>query len=193
MGQNPTKQVETAIFAGGCFWCLESAFDDISGIENVVSGYIGGGAETANYEAVSSGTTGHVEAVKLTFDPLEISYWDLLGIFFRQIDPTDAGGSFVDRGTQYKSVIFFTRPEQERLARAMISRLNTSKIFDRPIATEVAQATAFYPAEEVHQDYHRKNPVRYRFYRTGSGRERFIHSFWEAGKKEVFKNPPPEP
>ena len=186
-------KLETAIFAGGCFWCVESAFEKTKGVVEVISGYTGGHGENPSYEEVCSGTTGHAEAVKITYVPEEISYWKLLEIFFRQIDPTDATGSFVDRGSQYRSAVFFVTPEQERLAHDMIARLNASTIFNRPIATEVVPAGKFYPAEDYHQDYHTKNPIRYSIYRTASGRDRFIRTFWEEKDLAIFTEPPREP
>ena len=188
-----SKSVETAVFAGGCFWCMESAFKGQAGVKDVVSGYTGGHVENPGYEAVCSGTTGHAEAVRVTYDPNKISYWQLLEVFFTQIDPTDATGSFVDRGSQYRPGIFFQTPEQERLARAMIERLNASGIFDRPVATEVTKAAVFYPAEAYHQDYHKKNAVRYKFYRTASGREPFVKAFWDEDNRRILKEKPGEP
>ena len=188
MGQE--KHLETAIFAGGCFWCVASAFEKTNGVVEVLSGYTGGHVENPSYEEVCSGTTGHAEAVKIIYDPKKISYWNLLEVFFRQIDPTDAAGSFVDRGSQYRSAVFFYTPEQERLAHTMIARLNASKIFNRPIATQVVPAQVFYPAEDYHQDYHTKNPARYTLYRTASGRDQFIQTLWKKTEDRIFSEPP---
>lgn len=188
-----TKKLEAALFAGGCFWCVESAFEGKKGVVEVVSGYTGGHVENPSYDEVCSGTTGHTEAVQVIYNPEIISYWELLKIFFQQIDPTDATGSFVDRGSQYRSGIFFHTPEQEHLAHAMITKLNASGLFDRPIATEVLPASPFYQAEEYHQDYHKKNPIRYKFYRAGSGRDGFITSFWTDENSTVFQGPAPGP
>jgi peptide methionine sulfoxide reductase msrA/msrB len=190
MNDNPS---EIATFAGGCFWCVESAFEGRDGIVDVVSGYMGGRVDNPSYESVSAGTTGHAEVVQITFDPKQVSYWDLMTIFFQQIDPTDASGSFVDRGSQYRSEIFFHSPEQEHLAKKMVEKLNSSGILDGPVATQVTQAATFYPAEDYHQDYHSKNPIRYKFYRAGSGRDRFIQNFWESGNNKVFEGSQPMP
>ncbi len=177
---------EIATFAGGCFWCMESVFEGQKGIEKVISGYMGGQVKNPSYEAVSSGSTGHAEVVQMSFDPQQISYGELLEIFFRQIDPTDKDGSFVDRGSQYRSAIFFHSPEQQARAVAMIEVLNNSKLFDMPVSVEVTQASVFYPAEEYHQAFHRKNPIRYKFYRAGSGRDRFIEKVWTGVDGELI-------
>ena len=184
--ENSMNRTDTATFAGGCFWCVESAFEGRKGITRAVSGYMGGQVENPTYEQVSSGTTGHAEVVQITFDPDLVSYWDLLKIFFRQIDPTDRGGSFADRGTQYRPAIFYHDPDQKTQAMAMIKIIDGAKIFDRPVATQVVAADNFYPAEDYHQDYFRKNPIRYKFYRAGSGRDRFIQEFWNDGNNEIL-------
>ncbi|MBA3012123.1 MAG: peptide-methionine (R)-S-oxide reductase MsrB [Proteobacteria bacterium] len=180
-------QIETATFAGGCFWCVESAFEGRDGVVNVVSGYTGGPEKDPTYEQVSSGATGHFEAIRITYDPNIISYKTLLEIFFQQIDPTDAKGSFVDRGTQYKSAVFFHTEVQRVQAREIIDLINKSKIFNTPVSTEVLTATPFYVAETYHQDYHKKNPIRYKYYRAGSGRDTFIKKFWENDNNRVFE------
>ncbi|MCG8617626.1 MAG: peptide-methionine (R)-S-oxide reductase MsrB [Desulfobacterales bacterium] len=179
-------KVELATFAGGCFWCVESAFEGREGVLDVVSGYLGGHVENPTYEQVSSGTTGHAEAVRITFDPARISYRELLKIFFQQIDPTDGEGSFVDRGSQYRPAVFYHSPDQKEQALEMIQRIETARIFNAPLATEVLAASQFYEAEEYHQDYHTKNPIRYKFYRAGSGRDNFIKNFWYNGNNQVF-------
>lgn len=176
------KNRQVATFAGGCFWCTASAFQGIEGIRNLVSGYTGGSADTPTYEQVTSGATGHYEAVQLTFDPEKISYQDLLEIFFRQIDPTDPGGSFVDRGTQYRSAVFYHNDAQRNAAVKTIELINQARLFNRPVATHVLKAGKFYEAEPYHQDYHKKNPVRYKYYRAGSGRDIFIDK-----NKKVFQ------
>jgi len=180
---------EIATVAGGCFWCVESAFYGQKGIKGIISGYMGGHMENPGYEAVSSGNTGHAEVVQISFDPQQISYGKLLELFFRQIDPTDKDGSFVDRGSQYRPGIFFHNPEQQARALEMIAALDNAKIFNVPVAVEVTEASEFYPAEDYHQGYHRKNPVRYKFYRTGSGRDRVIEKIWTKFDGELTAGP----
>ena len=179
-------KVELATFAGGCFWCVESAFEGREGVLDVVSGYLGGHVENPTYEQVSSGTTGHAEAVRIAFDPVRMSYRELLKIFFQQIDPTDGEGSFVARGSQYRPAVFYHSPDQKEQALEMIQRIETARIFNAPLATEVLAVSQFYEAEEYHQDYHTKNPIRYKFYRAGSGRDNFIKNFWYNGNNQVF-------
>ncbi len=181
-----TNQVETATFAGGCFWCVESSFEGQNGVLSVISGYTGGGEENPTYEQVSSGATGHFEAIQITYDPNIISYKSLVEIFFQQIDPTDGQGSFVDRGDQYRSAVFFHTEAQQAQAKDTIRLIDTSKIFDSPVATQVLPASLFYTAETYHQDYHQKNPIRYKFYRAGSGRDTFIKNFWKNGNNRIF-------
>lgn len=178
------NNLEKAVFAGGCFWCMEPPFEKIDGVKEVVSGYTGGQKENPTYEEVSSGTTGHLEAVEVIYDPSRVSYEKLLDVFWRQIDPTDPGGQFVDRGTSYTSAIFFKSEEQKRLAGASKERLQKSGIFSKPVVTEIREATRFYPAEEYHQDYYKKNPVRYKFYRFNSGRDQYLKKTWE-GRTEM--------
>ena len=174
-----TKNSETAVFAGGCFWCVESSFEGIDGVSGVISGYTGGHTDNPTYEQVTSGTTGHYEAIKIIFDPDIITYKGLLQIFFQQIDPTDPDGSFVDRGSQYRSAIFYQNNTQKKEAIKVIDKINNSRIFDKPVATQVLEFENFYEAEMYHQDYHKKNPIRYKFYRAGSGRDRFIEKKWK--------------
>ncbi len=171
---------ERATFAGGCFWCMEKPFEHLKGVKEVISGYTGGDKKNPTYEEVSSGNTGHREAVQVIYDPKEVSYQELLEVFWRQIDPTDPGGQFVDRGSQYTTAIFYHNPEQKKLAEESKRILEESGIFKRPIVTEILPATEFYPAEEYHQDYYKKNPYRYRIYRFGSGRDRFLESVWKG-------------
>jgi len=185
-----SNQVETATFAGGCFWCVESSFEGLDGVLDVVSGYTGGDEKNSTYEQVSSGSTHHFEAIQITFNPDIISYKSLLKIFFQQIDPTDGQGSFVDRGKQYRSAIFFHTEDQKRTAQELIDLIDTSKVFDSPVATQVIMATPFYTAETYHQDYHRKNPIRYKFYRAGSGRDTFIQKYWQNGNSRIFDQMP---
>jgi peptide methionine sulfoxide reductase msrA/msrB len=172
------EKLETAFFAGGCFWCMESPFEKIPGVKEVISGYTGGQKENPTYEEVSSGTTGHLEAVQVVYNPLKISYAQLLEIFWRQIDPTDPDGQFVDRGKQYRSAIFYKSKEEKALAEKSKLELEKSKRFSAPIVTEIISATKFYPAEDYHQDYYKKNPLRYRYYRNGSGRDQFLKKIW---------------
>ncbi len=177
--------VETATFAGGCFWCMEAAFEHTDGVLSVVSGYTGGTVKNPGYEEVSSGTTGHVEAIQITFDPKKVTYRELLNFFWRQIDPTDNGGSFVDRGSQYRSAVFYESEEQRKIAEQSKKELDASGIFKKPVVTEIKPYTTFYKAEEYHQDFSRKNPVRYRQYRTFSGRDMFIERTWGTGSTEA--------
>jgi methionine-S-sulfoxide reductase len=172
------ERLETAIFAGGCFWCMESPFEKNSGVKEVISGYTGGLKDNPTYEEVSAGTTGHLEAIQIIYDPKKISYAQLLAIFWRQIDPTDPDGQFVDRGKQYRSAIFYKSKEEKALAEKSKQDLEKSKRFNLPIVTEIISATKFYPAEEYHQDYYKKNPVRYNYYRYGSGRDQFLKKVW---------------
>jgi peptide methionine sulfoxide reductase msrA/msrB len=173
----PMKQ-EKAIFAGGCFWCIEAALKEIPGVIDVASGYTGGTKARPAYEEVSSGRTGHFEAVEVTYDPSKISYEEIVNEFWRHIDPTDTGGQFADRGSQYMTAIFYLDGEQRRIAEESKERLGKSGIFHKPIATKILKASTFYPAEAYHQDYYKKEPVRYRLYSLGSGREQFIKEHW---------------
>jgi peptide methionine sulfoxide reductase msrA/msrB len=167
-----------ATFAGGCFWCTEADFEKLPGVVKVISGYTGGYKENPSYEEVSSGTTGHVEAVQVYYDPSKISYKELLDAFWKHIDPTDSGGQFVDRGQQYRSVIFYQDEEQKRLAEKSKEALEKSGRFNKPIATEIIKFTKFYEAEEYHQDYYKKHSLKYSFYRHGSGRDQFLEKVW---------------
>jgi len=186
-----------ATFAGGCFWCIEAPFDKTAGVVSAVSGYTGGQKENPSYGEVSSGATQHLEAVLVTYDPQKISYQQLLDIYWRQFDPTDAGGSFYDRGTQYTSAIFYHDEEQKILAQASKSALESSGRFDETIVTPIRSAQTFYPAESYHQDYHKKNAQHYQRYRTGSGRDRFIAETWAReistpGSNSTYTKPPIE-
>ena len=175
---NP-KNVEKATFAGGCFWCTESDFEKIDGVLEVVSGYTGGDEENPTYEQVSYGRTGHYEAVQVLYDSEKITYSELLEVFWRHVDPTDAGGQFVDRGPQYRSAIFYHNEDQKAAAEQSREKMNKSGVFKRPIVTEIIPLKKFYMAEEYHQDYYKENPIRYKMYRAGSGRDQFIESIWE--------------
>lgn len=170
-----------ATFAGGCFWCMEPPFSKIDGVRKVTVGYTGGTKTNPTYEEVSSGATGHLEAVQVIFDPERISYLKLLDIFWKSIDPIDAGGQFVDRGTQYHSAIFYSTLDEKTLAEATKRDLEQSGIFNKPIVTAILPAATFYPAEDYHQNYYCTYPDRYHRYRQGSGRDEFIHDAW-AGK-----------
>jgi len=175
--ESATKE-ELAIFAGGCFWCMESPFEKVDGVSAVISGYTGGAKENPTYQEVSAGKTGHAEAVQVRFDPAKVSYEKLLEIFWRQVDPTDAAGQFVDRGNQYRAAIFYLTDEQKRLAEASKEKLAATHRFAKPLTTEIVPAGKFWPAEEYHQDYYKKNPVRYKYYRWGSGRDEFLDKAW---------------
>ena len=177
-------KLATATFAGGCFWCMESPFEKLAGVKEVISGYTGGKKENPTYEEVSAGTTGHAEAIQITYDPAKITYAKLLDVFWRQIDPTDASGQFADRGTQYRSAIFYHDDEQKKLAEKSREELQKSGRFQKPIVTEIVPASRFYPAEEYHQDYYKKNSVNYKRYRNGSGREPFLEKTWSIDDKK---------
>jgi len=176
---NENARFEKATFAGGCFWCMEDAFESLEGVVDVVSGYVGGHKENPTYEDVSSGTTGHYEAVQITFDPSRMRYQDLLSLFWRQIDPTDREGQFADRGSQYRTAIFYHSEEQKVLAEGSKEELEKSKRFGKPIVTEILPLTEFFEAEEYHQDYAKKKRIQYGLYKKGSGREKFIKEKWE--------------
>jgi len=173
---NAKPQTETATFAGGCFWCMEPPFEKLDGVLKVVSGYTGGNGKDPNYENYAQ--KGHIEAIEITYDPAKISYSQLLDVFWRQIDPTDANGQFVDRGPQYRSAIFFHNEDQKKVAEKSKEELGKSGKFDKPIVTEIISASAFYNAEDYHQDYNKKNPLRYKFYRFNSGRDQYLAKVW---------------
>ena len=174
----PQEHQETALFASGCFWCTESDFTKLPGVLSVVSGYAGGEKENPTYAEVSSGTTGYRESVLVTYDKTKISYEALLENFWKHVDPTDAGGQFADRGQQYTSAIFYNSDAQKASAESSRDSLAASGVFDKPIVTAILPVTTFYPAEEYHQEYFQKNPVRYHIYRSGSGRDDFLHETW---------------
>jgi len=177
-GAGAEDALEKATFAGGCFWCTEGAFAGIPGVVRVTSGYTGGRTENPDYEQVCGGGTGHAEAVEILYDPARVTYRELLEVFWRQIDPTDAGGQFADRGDQYRTAVFYHNEEQRRIAEESRAELESSGRFAATIVTEIVSAETFYPAEEYHQDYHRKNPVRYKTYKRGSGREGYLRKVW---------------
>ena len=168
-----------AIFAGGCFWCMEPPFEKLDGVYVVVSGYIGGDKDNPTYQEVSTGTTGHAEAIEISYDPEQVSYDQLLDVLWMNIDPTDERGQFVDRGSQYRTGIFYLSEEQKQQAEASRERLEQSGRFDRPIVTEIVAATKFYPAEDYHQDYYKVSTVRYKSYRNSSGRDQFLEKTWD--------------
>jgi peptide-methionine (S)-S-oxide reductase len=180
----PTSTVTArAIFGGGCFWCVEEAFDNVEGVVTTTSGYSGGTEVNPTYEQVSSHETGHAEVVEVVYDPAKISFEKLLYVFWRNVDPVTKDRQFCDGGAQYRSAIFVTTDEQLRLAQESKAELEKSGRFKEPIVTEIIPAGAFYPAEEYHQDYHNKNPIRYKFYKTGCGRQSRLEELWgsEAG------------
>lgn len=170
-----------ATFAGGCFWCMEPPFDKLEGVVSTTSGYTGGMEENPTYKQVSAGKTGHAEAVEVLYDPLKVSYRKLLEVFWMQINPTTPDRQFVDVGSQYRSAIFYHDNEQRRLAEESKKKMAASGRFDAPIVTPIVPAGSFWPAEEYHQDYYTKNPLRYKFYRFGSGRDKYLEKVW--GKK----------
>ena len=175
------SQQRRATFAGGCFWCLEKPFQELPGVVSVTAGYTGGESLDPNYEDYASG--GHLEAVEILYDPRQVSYEELIDLFWRQIDPTDAGGQFVDRGPQYASAVFYHDGEQKLVAEASRSKLEKRGVYDKPIVTPILPATTFYAAEDYHQDYYRKNPLRYKYYRHGSGRDRYLDQVWGEQRK----------
>ena len=169
---------EKAIFAGGCFWCMEEAMDKVPGVISTTSGYIGGTIDHPSYEQVSSGTTGYVEAVEVVFDPSKVSYQTLLDAFWKNHDPTVTNRQFCDVGTQYRPAIFYLNDEQKRLAEASKAKIIQTKPFPQPVLTTIEKAGKFWPAEEYHQDYYKKNPVRYKWYANGCGRYRRLEQLW---------------
>ncbi|MFO7884035.1 MAG: peptide-methionine (R)-S-oxide reductase MsrB [Desulfobacteraceae bacterium] len=177
---------DTATVAGGCFWCIEAAFEKVNGVVDAVSGYTGGHVENPTYEQVTSGRTGHYEAVQITFNPDIISYYDILSVLFGQINPTDNSGSFVDRGPQYRSAVFYHNEDQKEQALAIIEDINASGLFDQKVVTDVLPFDRFYKAEAYHQEYHKRNQSQYNLYRSRSGRDNFIENAW-AEKHKVFE------
>jgi len=174
------EPIQKATFAGGCFWCMEPPFDKLEGVLDTLSGYTGGTKENPTYEEVSAGGTGHTEAIQVRFDSSKVSYEKLLEVLWRNMDPTDPEGQFVDRGNQYRAGIFYHDENQKKLAEESKKKLGESGRFDKPIVTEISALTKFYPAEEYHQDYYKKNPIRYKFYRIGSGRDAFLKKVWDS-------------
>jgi len=172
------QESEKAIFAGGCFWCMESAFEknEIKGVTEVLSGFTDGSGENPTYKDYAE--KGHVEVIEITYDPAQVSYTGLLDIFWRQIDPTDADGQFGDRGRQYRPAVFYLTEEQKTLAEQSKQKLHQAGIYPRPLVTEITKASKFYKAEEYHQDYHKKHPVKYKFFRFSSGRDKYLKKIW---------------
>ena len=177
-------EVAKAVFAGGCFWCMEPPYDELDGVLATISGYIGGKSQNPTYEAVSAGRTGHTEAVEVTYDPAVISYEELLDVFWVNVDPTVNDRQFCDRGSQYRPGIFYADPAERQAAEDSKAEIERTKTFPQPIVVEITQATTFFPAEEYHQDYYKKNPLRYKLYRTGCGRDARLRELWgdAAGK-----------
>lgn len=172
------QKLETAIFAGGCFWCIESDFEKIDGIVDAVSGYTGGAQKDPTYKMVTAGGTGHLEAVKITFDANKISYERMLHLFWRSIDPTDKNGQFCDRGHSYTTAVFATDDKQLELAKASKAKLEASKVLPAAVVTPIRKAEPFYLAEDYHQDYYAKNSYRYKFYRFSCGRDKRVRTLW---------------
>ncbi|SRR6266571_1315842 len=170
--------LKKATFAGGCFWCMEHPFDEIDGVKSVTSGYTGGGKANPTYEQVSAGTTGHAEAVQVVYDPAKVGYQKLVDVFWRNVDPLTPDAQFCDHGTQYRSAIFYHDDEQKRIAETSKDALAKSGRFNKPIVTQIAQASAFWPAEDYHQHYYKTNPIKYKFYRYNCGRDQRLEQVW---------------
>ena len=200
--QKEVQVTEVATFAGGCFWCIEGDFEKLKGVKGAISGFSGGTKKDPSYKQVSSGSTSHIETVQIIYDPKEISYTELLHTFWRKIDPTDSKGQFVDRGLQYRPAIFYHNKNQQELAESSKGELAKSGVFDKPITTEIRPFVSFFKAEEYHQDYYKKNPLRYWYYRGRSGRDDFLEKKWGLKKKKKkpqkshssvkYKKPSPE-
>ena len=176
--QPADARYEKATFAGGCFWCMEPPFDELQGVVSTTSGYTGGQKKNPTYEEVSAGGTGHAESVEILFDPAKITYQQLLDVFWKNVDPTTKDRQFCDVGSQYRPAIFYHSEEQKRLALASKKAIEDSGRFKQPIVTEIVAATPFYRAEEYHQDYYKKNPIRFKYYKFGCGRERRLEQLW---------------
>ena len=167
-----------AYFAGGCFWCMEEAFEQVEGVIEVVSGYMGGTVANPSYEQVSGGSTGHAESVEVSYDPAKVSYQKLLDVFWRNVDPITPNAQFCDHGSQYRSAVFYGTDEEQRLTAESKAAIERSKRFSAPIVTQVVKASVFYPAEDYHQDFYKKNPLRYKSYKFGCGRARRLETLW---------------
>ena len=177
--------LEKATFAGGCFWCMEHPFDALPGVASVTAGYTGGQKKNPTYQEVSDGGTGHAEAVQIVFDPSKTGYAKLLDVYWRNIDPTTKDRQFCDVGNQYRAAIFYHTEEQHRAALASKAALEKTKPFKEPVVTEIVSAGEFYPAEEYHQHYYKKNPIRYGYYRSGCGRDRRLKELWGSAAGEA--------
>ena len=177
-GNADAKRLSSAVFAGGCFWCVEADFDKVEGVYETISGYTGGALDNPTYKQVSHGGTGHFEAVKISYDPEIVSYEELTEYFFRHIDPVDARGQFCDKGHSYLSAVFVSNEDEKQIVTAEIERINQSGVLPAPVVTEVLDAQTFWPAEDYHQDYYKKNPIRYRYYRNGCGRDKRVRELW---------------
>lgn len=176
--QAPPEQTARATFAGGCFWCMEAPFDEVPGVISTTSGYAGGSVKNPSYEQVSSGVTGHAEAIQVVYDPGKVTYEQLLDVFWHNVDPLDGGGQFCDRGSQYRTGIFYEGTEQKAAAEASKQRLEESGLLPGKVVTQITPLDAFYPAEEYHQNFYKKNFLRYHSYRTGCGRDRRLKELW---------------
>ena len=185
INKKPALNMEIATFAGGCFWCVEAVFEKVKGVKKVISGFAGGQKKHPSYKEVSSGQTNHVEAIQISFYPTKVSYKTLLDIYWKNINPTDSGGQFVDRGAQYRPMIFYHNETQKKEAEKSKKDLLKKGIFKKPITTEIVPYSTFFPAEEYHQDYYKKNPVRYWFYRSRSGRDSFLKQIWRKPQKKT--------
>jgi len=173
-----SSQSAKATFAGGCFWCMEEAYEKVDGVVTVISGYIGGQVDHPNYEQVSAGGTGHAEAVEVAYDPSKVTYQQLLEVFWRNVDPTTLNAQFCDHGNQYRTAIFYHDEMQKQLINESQKTVEGSKTFPEPIVTEISPASMFYPAEEYHQDFYTKNPIRYKFYKWNCGRAQRLEQLW---------------
>jgi peptide-methionine (S)-S-oxide reductase len=172
------REAAVATFAGGCFWCMEPPFDKTDGVLETIVGYTGGDTANPTYESVSSGTTGHTEAIEVRYDPGKVSYAELVGIFWRNVDPTTPDRQFCDVGSQYRAAIFYHDEEQREIAQRTKKEIEAAGTLPSPIVTQIVAASKFYPAEEYHQDYYEKNPVRYKYYRWGCGRDQTLEKLW---------------
>ena len=178
----PEQKGETAIFAGGCFWCMEPPFDKLEGVISTTSGYTSGHKKNPTYKEVSAGSTGHTEAIQIEYDPEKITYSELLDVFWKNIDPVAVDRQFCDAGSQYRSGIYYLNEKQQAEAKRSLQQLNKNKLFAGEIATEILPASTFYPAEDYHQDYYQKNPLRYKYYRFACGRDQRLEEIWGSKK-----------
>ena len=176
-------KLESVVLGGGCFWCIEADYEKLDGVVDVISGYAGGHVKNPTYKQVSAGGSGHIEVVKVTYDANKINYSQILDYFWRHVDPTRDDGQFCDRGSQYRPAIFYQDEAQKKLALASTKQIEQSKPFEQPLKVELIQAATFYPAEDYHQDYYKKNPIRYNFYRFNCGRDARVEQLWGESKK----------